>query len=115
MIRENTSGLGPTMSLIGRLGKSCARAGSSNGYAPSTTAIVVIARAKLGRRSRAENAGMFFLPQRAIFLLGATPSRGYLCQARFNERQGQRGYGASTQTDPAGGHWQRCAGPLARA
>src|SRR5262249_30402795 len=113
MMREKTSGLGPTTSLIGRLGKSCAR--TDKGQTTSTTVIVVIARIKLGRRARAENAAMVFFPQRAIFLLRATPSRGYLCQRMFNERQGQRSYGASTQTDPAGGHRQRCARPLARA
>src|SRR5262249_59370081 len=62
MMRENTSGLGPTMSLIGRLGKSCARTGSGDGYAASATAIVVIARIKLGRRARAEDAVMVFSP-----------------------------------------------------
>src|SRR5262249_55867210 len=60
MMRENTSGLGPTTSLIGRLGKSCARMGSGSREAASTTFIVVIARIKLGRRARAENAAMIF-------------------------------------------------------
>src|SRR5262245_64354053 len=62
MKQENTSVLGPTMSLIGRLGKSCARTGSGNRYATSATAIVVIARIKLGRRARAEDAVMVFSP-----------------------------------------------------
>jgi hypothetical protein len=62
MMRENTSGLGPTMSLIGRLGKSCACTGSGSREAASATVIVVIARIKLGRRARAENAVMVFSP-----------------------------------------------------
>src|SRR5262249_39729259 len=97
MMRENTSGLGPTMSLIGRLGKSCAHAGSGNGCAPSTTAIVVIARAKLGRRSRAENAVMVFSPAARDFLAAryaveALPMSGKVQRA-------SRPNGASTQTD----------------
>jgi hypothetical protein len=46
------------MSLIGRLGKSCARAGT----AANTAVIVIIARSKLGRRARAGNAVMVFSP-----------------------------------------------------
>src|SRR5262249_54720265 len=68
MMRENTSGLGQTMSLIGRLGKSCARTGFGDGYAASTTVIVVIARIKLGRRACPENAVMVFSPAARDFL-----------------------------------------------
>src|SRR5262249_17904354 len=68
MMRENTLVLGPPTSLIGRLGKCCARTGTGSREAASTTVIVVIARIKLGRSTRAENAAMVFSPAARDFL-----------------------------------------------
>jgi mannose-6-phosphate isomerase-like protein (cupin superfamily) len=64
------------MSLIGRLGKSCARTGIGNGYAASATATVVITRIKLGRRARAEDAVMAFFSHSARFSCCALRRRG---------------------------------------
>src|SRR5262249_10679875 len=68
MKREDTSGLEPTTSLIGRQGKDCARTVTDNREAARTTVIVVIARIKLGRSTRAENAAMVFSPAARDFL-----------------------------------------------
>src|SRR5262249_53893152 len=61
-------GTGADDELDRPLGKSCARIGSGDGYAASTTAIVVIARTKLGRRACPENAVMVFSPAVGDFL-----------------------------------------------
>src|SRR5262249_56135601 len=76
MMRAKTSGLGQTKRLIGRLGKSCARIGSGSREAASTTVIVVIARLKLGRRARAEDAVMGIFSRSARFSCCARRRRG---------------------------------------
>src|SRR5262249_44809025 len=73
MMRENTSGLGPTTSLIGRGGKSWRRMGSGSREATSATA-----RIKLGRRARAENAAMVFSPAARDFLAARDAVEGLL-------------------------------------